>query len=141
MLDHPVDTGDDVEHAAATGTRQHSNGHDRDRFGNTHRLAADGAGNVRAVPVAVLGAPTVVHMGAAGHHSPTELAVVATHAGVDDVRVHTRAGEVVGVVVVAIHRSLIDAVETPRRRVCLVGFDAHHGVFLDERHVGIAREK
>ena len=93
------------------------------------------------MPVAILGASTVVHMGAAGHDSTAKFAMVAAYTRVDDVGIHTRAGEVVGVVVVASHRSLIDSVESPRRRIGLVGFDAHHGVFFDERHVGIAGQE
>lgn len=92
---------------------------------------------MRAVAVAVFGSSTVTHLGATCDDSTAEVAVVTAHPRVDDVRVHPRTCEVVGVVAVERARPLIDAVETPRRWVCLVSFDSDDGVLLDEKNVGV----
>ncbi len=140
ILDHPIDAGNDTEDAAPARTRQHTNGNDRDGFGHTNGLAADGTGNVRAVPVAVFGATSVADLRISSDNAPTELPVVTAHSGIDDVRVHARPREVVGVVAVTRDRPLVDAIESPRRWICLVGFDAHDGIFFDKHDVGIARQ-
>ena len=100
MLDHPVDAGDDIEHAAAASATKHTNRHDSRSLGHTVGLPSYGACHVRAVAVAVFGASPVTHLRGSRHDAPTKVAVVATHTSVDDVGVDTCTCVVVGIILV-----------------------------------------
>ena len=106
---------------------------DRDRLGDAVGRAADGAGDVRAVSVAVVDA-AADEVGAEAD-ATGELVVGDVETGVDHVGVHAGTGGVVGVPGVERQQAAIDAIQAPGR----AGLDgAGHGdaVLL---HVGHAR--
>ena len=70
-------------------------------------------------PRAVVGPETIEDGREAGSHATTEVDVVGADARVDDVRGHAGTGAVVAVAVRQRQRSLVDAIETPRRRAGL----------------------
>jgi hypothetical protein len=55
----PVDTGDHTRHRAGAPTTEHANPHDPNALGDSIGGPADGAGDVRAVAVAVVGTAAV----------------------------------------------------------------------------------
>jgi hypothetical protein len=109
-------------------------------LGDAVRRAADGAGDVRAVAVAVGGAAAVVDRGVARDRTTAELRVRVEHAGVDDVRRHARAGGVVGVGVVERQVALVDAVQAPRGGG-LGRVELHRPVGLDVGDVGVLAQR
>lgn len=141
VLNHPIHTIDDTEHAATTGARQHTNRHDGDSFGNTVELPAHGAGDVRAVPMAIITATTIVDLGVTCYYPTAEVAVVATNTSIKYIRIYTRSGVVVRIVLIERGGALVNAIQTPRRWVCLVGFDTDDRVFLDQQHICITRQQ
>ncbi len=98
--------------------------------------ARDGAGDVRAVAVAVGGAAAVVDGRVARGGAAGELRVGGQDAGVDDVGLHTGAVVVVGVRAAQRQVALVDAVQAPGG-VALGGAGAHDLVLLDVRHRGV----
>ena len=76
----------------------------------------------------------------ASSNSSSEVAMIAAHSSVDHIGVHTGPGEVVRVVLVEWQRSLVDAVDSPRRRIRLVALDTDDSVLLDQQHVAIGRK-
>ena len=104
------------------------------------RGAADGAGDVRAVAVAVARPVAVADGRVAGADAPGELLVRGPQAGVEDVGVHPRAGLVVGVGRVERQGALVDAVEAPRG-ARLADVELDDPVLLDELHAVVVGEE
>ena len=83
----PIDPGDDVGHRAFALATQHPHGDELHRLGHAGRRAADGAGDVRAMAVAVVGC-TAVDRVEPTHRPTTEVVVREPDAGVDHVCRH-----------------------------------------------------
>src|SRR6185436_8091950 len=99
-------------------------------LGDAVGRAADSAGHVGAVAVAVAAVPAVADGVEAANRAPAELRVREANAGVDDVGRDAAAGAGVDVGPVERTVGLVDAIEPPRG-VVLRRDDLHHGVFLD----------
>ena len=141
LAGHPVDAGDDLGVGAVAGAVEHADGRQRHALGDAVRGAADRAGDVRAVAVAVgrraAGGDRVV----AGRGAPAEVDVAEPDAGVEDVDGHAGAGRVVAVGRVERQGALVDAVEAPRRGTGLGGLgDAAGAAELDRGDVGVAAD-
>ena len=132
----PVDTGDDARGVAAAATVEDAHADQRDALGDAVGAAADGAGHMRAVAVAVVGRAAVDGI-VAGADAPGELGMAAADAGVDDVGGDAAAGERVGVLATQRQCPLVDPIEPPRR-VGLGCSQADDAILLDEGHVGVA---
>lgn len=113
VLNHPIHTADDAEHAAATGAGQHTNGHDGDRLGNTVELATHGARDMCAVTLTVFGTATVVDLGVTCSDATTKVSVVTTNTSVKNVCIDSRAGVVVRVILIQRNSALVNTVQTP----------------------------
>ena len=131
---HPVDARDDLRRAARTLAVQDPDGDEVHLLGDAVRRTADRPGDVRAVAVAVVGAPAVDRVEPA-RRAAAELLVREPDPGVDHVGGHAAPGRRVRVRVVDRQRTLVDAVQPPGRRRLRLG-QAHHRVLL---HVGDAR--
>ncbi len=110
---HPVDARDHAAGAARARAPEHAHGHQGDRLGDAPGRAADGSGDMRAVPVAVRRAAAVVDDGKTRSHPAAEVGVPREDAGVDDVGPH--AGPLGGVGVEGVQRqvALVGAVQPP----------------------------
>src|SRR5205814_8418829 len=104
---------------------------------DAYRGAADGAGDGRAVAVAVLAVTPVADRVGADAGPAAELLVGGADAGVDDVRVHVRRGGRERVLVVQRQVALVDPVQAVGRRVVLGTHDVHRPVRLDVRDPGV----
>ena len=100
MRNHPVNAGDDVEHAASAAATKHTNRHDLRSLGDSVGLPCNGAGHMGAVAVAVFAASPITHARGSCHNAPAKIAVVATHTSVDDVGVDACTCVVVGIILV-----------------------------------------
>src|SRR4051794_30937643 len=114
---HPVHALDHPGDGAGAVAVQHPHRDQLDLLGHAVGGTADGAGDVRAVAVAVLGAVAVVDDVVARLHPASEVLVGGPDAGVDDVGGDALAGLGPAVVVVQRQRVLVDAVQTPAGRV------------------------
>ncbi len=139
VVRHPVDAGDHARVGAAPRAVEHAHGDQGHALGHAVGAAADGAGHVRAVAVAV-DAGAARHGVVADRGAAAELRVAGQDAGVDDVRPHARAGG--GVVVVAVERQgvLVDAVEAPGG-AGLHRAGVHHLVLLDVGHARVGPQR
>ena len=100
MLNHPVDASDDVEHAASASATKHTDRHDLCSLGNTIGLPCNGAGHMGAVAIAVFATSPIIDARGSCYNAPAKIAMVATHASVDDVGVDTCTCVVVGIILV-----------------------------------------
>lgn len=127
ILRHPLDTREDARCRVAADAIERLHRHEGDTFCHPMRGTTDGAGDMRAVPVAILGAASVVDCGESRLEAPREFAMRAADAGVDHIGVN--ASEVLRVVVARIERqiALVDAIEPPGCAV-LDGVDGEDGV-------------
>ena len=96
---HPVDAGDDLRRAARTLAVQDPDGDEVHLLGDAVRRTADRPGDVRAVAVAVVGAPAVDRVEPA-RRAAAELLVREPDPGVDHVGGHAAPGRRVRVRVV-----------------------------------------
>ena len=112
---------------------------DRHAFGHAVGGAADGAGDMGAVTVAVGGVAAAGDGIVTAAHAAAELAVGQQYAGVDDVGMHACSGSVVGVGGVEGQIALVDTVEAPGR-AGLGGADRDDTVFFDIGHVRIGKQ-
>ena len=94
---------------------------DRNVLGNTKLRAADDAGDIGAVAVAVVRAVTVADEIDGAGRSPAEIRMRSANAGVDDVGVHTGARLAVAVGAVERREAPVDAVDTTGRRAGRIG--------------------
>jgi hypothetical protein len=102
--------------------------------------AADGAGDVGAVAVAVVGVSAAGDGVEAVAHAAAELLVVEQHAGIDDVGVHVRCRGVVGVARIQRKVALIGAIESPGR-AGLRGAGRDHTVFFDVGDAAVGEQR
>ena len=111
----PVDPGDDLRGRPAAAAVEDAHRDEAHALRNAVGRAADGAGHVRAVSVAIGSRSAGRDRVVAGHRAPAELGVGVPDAGVDDVRRHPCAG--VRVVERPVRRplALVDSIEAPRR--------------------------
>ena len=128
---YEIDAGDHAGVAAVAITIQHAHSPQGHVLRHTVGGAAHGAGNVRAVAVAV---DAVAAEGVVAEDRPAaELRVTVQDARVDDIRRDARTSLIVGVRAVERQRSLVNAVESPGsavlRAACphlLIGLDVGH---------------
>ena len=90
-------------------------------LGNTELRAADDAGDIGAVAVAVVRAVTVADEIDGAGRPPAEIRMRGANAGVDDVGVHTGARLTVAVGAVERREAPVDAVDTTGRRAGRTG--------------------
>ena len=100
---------------------QDAHGMDGNVLGNTELRAADDAGDIGAVAVAVVRAVTVADEIDGAGRSPAEIRMRGANAGVDDVGVHTGARLAVAVGAVERREAPVDAVDTTGRRAGRIG--------------------
>src|SRR5690606_23045272 len=132
----PVDACDDLGGGAGARVVQHPHADDLGLLGHAVGAARDGAGDVGAVAVAVLGGVVVVDGVVAVGGTAAEVAVRDAHSGVDDVRRDALTGRIrVGVRVVERQVLLVDPVQAPGGRVRLGAGDVE-GAVLDDRGDG-----
>src|SRR5262249_49770551 len=134
---HPVDAGGDTGEAAGAVAVEHLDRGQRDALGHAVLRAADRAGDVGAVAVAV-GVVAIANRVGAPDGAPAEGLVRGPDSGVNDVGAD--AGAIVGIRIAAVQGqvALVDAVQAPRRRVRLGGGELHGAVLLHvrDRRVG-----
>src|SRR5215208_3147332 len=108
MHEQPVDGGDDPRGRPATRAAQHAKAAQPHFLRDAEALAADDAGDVRPMPIAVLtvAAKSIVHVSGA----PAELRVARVDPGVDDVRGHAGGRRRVAVLAQEWQATLIDAI-------------------------------
>src|SRR4029078_6775256 len=94
---------------------EHAHGVQRHGFGDAVRRTADGARDVRSVPVAIIRAVAVIHGAECATRTTAELYVRRPNATVDDVDAHTGARGRVDVRPGDRHSTLGDPIESPRR--------------------------
>jgi hypothetical protein len=104
----PVDAGDHARRGSAPVAVEDADADEPDALGDAVRRAADRAGHVRPVAVAVVGRAAVDSVVAADS-AAAELAVVEADAGVDHVGLHAGAGVEVHVGRAERARPLVDA--------------------------------
>jgi hypothetical protein len=90
-------------------------------LGNTELRAADDAGDIGAVAVAVVRAVTVADEIDGAGRPPAEIRMRGANAGVDDVGVHTGARLAVAVGAVERREAPVDAVDATGRRAGRIG--------------------
>lgn len=129
----PVHPGDDTGQRAVAQAIQHPDRMQGDGLGDAVRRAAQRAGHVRAVAVAVVDATADVVD--ARPDTADEFVVRDVQAGVDHVSVDAAAGRVVRVPRVQRQQAPIDAIESPCR-TGLDGVDRDRAILF---HVGDAR--
>src|SRR6476661_3022916 len=136
---HPIDSGEDTFPGAGAIAVEHPNGYEPHVLRDAVRRASDRTGDVRAVAVAILRAPTIADFVDAARSPSAEFAMRAANAGVDDVGVYTVASCVVDIARVEWQVMLVDAIKTP---CCagLVGDGTHHRVLFDANHRRILRQ-
>jgi hypothetical protein len=116
LFAHPVETGDEVRYGPTVHAIQDAHGMDGNILGNTELRAADDAGDIGAVAVAVVRAVTVADEIDGAGRPPAEIRMRGANAGVDDVGVHTGARLAVAVGAVERQEAPVDAVDTTGRR-------------------------
>ena len=126
---HPVDARDHARGGAGAAAVEHAHGDEAHALGDAVGRAADRAGDVGAVAVAVVGAAAVDGV-EARHRAPAELRVREPDPGVDDVGGDVRRGRVVAVGRAQREVALVDAVQAPGG-VVLRGVERDHAVGLD----------
>ena len=164
VLGDPVDAGDYARSGSAAVATQHPNRMQHHALGDAVLPAADGAGHMGAVAIAVLGrvvallaavvaGETVenraediagglavfIDAGKAFADASAEVLVITADAGVDHVDVHAIA---VGAGIKSLiqrQRRLIDAVQAPGR-VALTGHQLDLGILFHEAHPVIGRQ-
>src|SRR5690606_12023258 len=139
VLGDPVDAGDHAVVGTGALAVEHSDGDQFDALGHTVGAAADGARHVRAVPVAVVGVAVVVDEVVSVPRTSLEVLVRDPDTRVDDVGLHVGGCGVVAVGVVQRQVTLVDPVQTPRRRVGLFRRRVEHAVLLHVGHTRIGR--
>ena len=138
---HPVDARDDAGETvplplqSSTRTAYSFTAFATPYVDSTHR-----AGDVRAVPGAVVGAVAVVHRREDAARATAELDVRRADPRVDDVHVHAAARGVVRVAAVEREIRLVDPIESPRR-VVLRRDGRHDLVGFDHRDVGVVLQR
>ena len=90
--DRPVDARNHASGGTRAGAVEHADRHQRHALGDSIGRATNGAGDVRAMTVAVGGVTVVVDLVIARAYATGELRVGHKHAGVDDVGGDTAAG-------------------------------------------------
>ena len=123
ITDRPVDSVHYTRGRATAGAVQNPHGHDGRALGDPVRGAGDGAGDVGAVTVAVLGGATDCRV--AGHGSAGELRVAGAHPGVDDVGLDPGAGTSGGELRIKGQGAAIESIKAPRRAT--LGAGGHRG--------------
>jgi hypothetical protein len=109
------------------------------RFGDAHDRAANGSGNVTAVPVATLQPVCVGNRGERANCAPLELRMRCANPGVNDVDVDAGPVSRIGVCCAERQCGLVDSIESPDRRGLSFG-DAYYAILLDVGNVGILSE-
>src|SRR5690606_17716288 len=135
VVAHPFDAVDDARVGAVAGAVEDADADEGDLLGDAVFGAADGACDVGAVAVAVLGVRVAVDEVVSGADAAGELAVGGADAGVHDVGGDAGAVAEVFVGVVEGQVGLVDAVQAPRGRVVLDVGDADGAVLFDEGHL------
>ena len=111
--DRPVDARNHASGGTRAGAVEHADRHQRHALGDSIGRATNGAGDVRAMTVAVGGVTVVVDLVIARAYATGELRVGHKHAGVDDVGGYTTACARRGEVSVQRQRTLVDAIQAP----------------------------
>ncbi len=132
VLGDPVDARDDLLGGAGPLAVEDLDGDDLGLLGDTVLGTADGARDMRAVAVVVLGLVALVDGVEAVRWATAEVLVADVDAGVDDVGgdALTRGVRVV-VLLVSLGVRLVDTVQAPRRRVVLGLVDVELLVLYD----------
>ena len=115
VIDHPVDAGKNHGPRAPAAASEDAHRDERDLLRHTPRCGADGAGHVGSVSHAVVRAVAVRDGCEPRLHASTELSVSGADAGVDHVRGDAGSVSRVGVLAGERQRTLVDAVQAPRR--------------------------
>lgn len=94
---HPIDAGNDARNQARAAAIENTHGHQCHVLRDAVSGSSEGAGDVRAVAITIVGSVTVVDGGEPGSYSTGELVVRSANAGVDDVGSHAGACRVVAI--------------------------------------------
>ena len=94
VRDDPVDAGNDARCRAIARAIEHAHGNQRDGLGYSIGCAADCAGHMRAVAVAVFGPDSRIdaRIHIARSHPTAELLVRTADSRIDDIRRHPGTG-------------------------------------------------
>lgn len=129
IVGYPINARDYARVRTGTIAVEHAHAAQHSAFGDAVSRAADGAGDVCAVTVAVRAAAAKRVKDI--RRTAAKLRVRSANARVDDVSAHARAGPVVGVSTTERQVALVNAIETPRR-IGLGDVSLDDSIFLDE---------
>ena len=135
----PIDTSDDAGGRAGATTIEHSHGNEPNTLRDAIRRAADSAGDVRPVAIAIRRVSARGHLVDAGHGTTTELDVIEADARVVDVCGDAGTCRCVRVRTAERQGALVNAVEAPRG-IRLRRDRVHHLILLDVDNLRISSE-